>query len=162
MHPCSEAELIHRVPLALLSPRTRFHPTLGGDPACRQGLSPQMGLDPELLHKKIPENCFRPGENPTWKKKILAIKLHIWAIVPPEYHIWKFMSKSKQMVGSAGGKSYAYIWRSFDFKPFLLNDHYCKVYEVWVWRHSDNYFYIILIFEWSQVWFLASPFLGKP
>ena len=75
--------------------------------------------------------------------------------------IWQFLPKSKQMLGSAGGKSYAYIWWTFDFKPFLFKDHYCKEYEVWVWRHSDNYFYIILIFEWRQVWFLASPFLGK-
>ena len=47
--------------------------------------------------------------------------------------------KSKQMLGAAGGKSYTYIWWTFDFKPFLFKDHYCKEYEVWVWRHSDNY-----------------------
>ena len=66
MHPCLEAELIYRVPPALLSPRTRFHPTLGGDPALCQGLSPQMGLDPKLLYKNILENCFRLLGNPTW------------------------------------------------------------------------------------------------
>ena len=75
--------------------------------------------------------------------------------------IWQRVPKSNKMLVSAEGKSYAYIWWSFDFKPFLFKDHYCKEYEVWVWRHSDNYFYIILIFEWSQVWFLASPFLDK-
>ena len=67
----------------------------------------------------------------------------------------------KPMWEKAVNKSGAYTWLSFDFKPFLFKDHYCKEREVWVWRHSDNYFYIIFIFEWSQVWFLASPFLGK-
>ena len=66
--------------------------------------------------------------------------------------------KSKQMLGAAGGKSYTYIWWSFDFKPFLLNNHYCKEYEGILIIY---YFYIILIFEWSQAWVLASPFLGK-
>ena len=50
------------------------------------------------------------------------------------------------------------------FRHFLFKDHYCKEREVWVWRHSDNYFYIIFIFDWSQVWvFLAFgvPFFCK-
>lgn len=87
--------------------------------------------------------------------------IYFWHIKTKCFYIWQHTAISKQVLGSAGGKSYAYIWWSFDFKPFLFKDHYCKEYEVWVWRHSDNYFYIILIFEWSQVWFLASPFLGK-
>ena len=41
------------------------------------------------------------------------------------------------------------------FRHFLFNEHYCKEYEVWVWRYSDNYFYIIFIFDWSQVWFVG-------
>ena len=40
--------------------------------------------------------------------------------------IWQHKAKSKQMLGSVVYKSYAYIWWSFDFKPFLLNEHYCK------------------------------------
>ena len=32
------------------------------------------------------------------------------------------------------------LWRSFDFKSFSFNDHYCKEQKVWFWRHSDNYF----------------------
>ena len=97
------------------------------------------------------------NEGCTWFRGIDLSCYHIRYTV----YIWRLPAKSKQILLSGVYKSYACIWWSFDFKPFLLNDHYCKEKEVLVWRHSDNYFYIILIFEWSQVWFLASPFLDK-
>ena len=52
--------------------------------------------------------------------------------------IWQLTPKSKQVLGSAGGKSYAYIWWSLDFKPFLFKDHYCKDTRHLTQTHTDT------------------------
>ena len=95
MHPCLEAELIYRVPLALLSPRTRFHPTLGGDPALCQGLSPQMGLDPKLFHKNIlemPWKCHKECIQTYLKFHMLHVTCHLLHVTCHMSHVTCYMT----------------------------------------------------------------------
>ena len=51
----------------------------------------------------------------------------VYIYIYPIINIRQDPAKFNNMLGSAVNKSYAYIWWSFDFKPFLFKDHYCKL-----------------------------------